>query len=515
MFRLELVLGVGFFVMSQVAFSQESIDQGAAEDAEAEVKNDKAASNPAGTESGTEAPPIDELLKRMEGYEAREKAREEEIEELKEELEMQAELSQFEGAGEGSEELDTEQRIWIYGFFDLSFAKTFYKEDAAYGMYTINDSSFMMTGLNVYIRGQLTQSLSALSELRFSFRPVGNEEELQIEGLGDSEYTVTDTGVWDPFTIENYEQHGVSIERVHLTYEPLQWLNIIAGRYLTPYGVWNIDHGSPVVIPVRWPWMQVREMLPKAQTGLQVYGTFIPKPCWFINYAITLSNGRGPMESVMDLDENKAVGLRLALAYRKPKVEVEISGYGYYGKRTDEKKVLQVFGVTPNDELTLEEPVRVKMVETAVQDEYVVSSSFMLKLFGVRLQSELIWNYIEQIIPRRMADDDVILNGGNPLIPMFAPSHTGLGYYVLLAYQLPLDKYLGSFRIMPYLMWEDSDPAEYIPQSGSRIFSAGLNLKPTPNTVIKAEYGRLSSLSDAIGLGEPVHVVQAQLAVSF
>ena len=40
----------------------------------------------------------------------------------------------------------------------------------------------------------------------------------------------------------------------------------------------------------------------------------------------------------MDLDENKATGLRLRLSYIKNNVEVSLGGYGYMGDYTDNKK---------------------------------------------------------------------------------------------------------------------------------------------------------------------------------
>ena len=164
----------------------------------------------------------------------------------------------------------------IYGFFDLTLQKYFFKDTSMYNMFMNNALSFASSNANIFIDSRLSDSISVLMELRFSFLPLGRESnyEMAMRLSDDSEiplpnqYEREDTKVIDPLTTEVYRLGGVAIERVQLTYAPRDWLKVVAGRYLTPYGIWNVDHGTTVVLPVRIPYMQSREAVPKAQTGL-------------------------------------------------------------------------------------------------------------------------------------------------------------------------------------------------------------------------------------------------------
>jgi hypothetical protein len=74
----------------------------------------------------------------------------------------------------------------------------------------------------------MTDQLKALLELRYSFLPHGYEKEVPIAfkkpdgSLGEplGKYQRINTTVRDPFTIFDMQQHGLTIERIPLTYSP-------------------------------------------------------------------------------------------------------------------------------------------------------------------------------------------------------------------------------------------------------------------------------------------------------
>jgi hypothetical protein len=112
-----------------------------------------------------------------------------------------------------------------------------------------------------------------------------------------------------------------------------------------------------------------------------VHGRVFPSDRTLFDYAFTVSNGRGPIEEVYDLDNNKGLGLRLRLGYDGSKFDFEIGTYGYMGKYTDKKVTWNIMGFAE--------------VDTESYDEYTGTASLLIKFYGVRLQSEFVRSLIK------------------------------------------------------------------------------------------------------------------------
>lgn len=116
------------------------------------------------------------------------------------------------------------------------------------------------------MEGDLGKRFRALSEVRFAYLPDG----VTNYTSGTTEFPRTSTAY--PDYADYYRaQGGRSDDRAEYAADSL--LNIRAGQWLTPYGIWNVDHGSPVVIGVTRPYIVGNEWLPSRQTGLEFYGT--------------------------------------------------------------------------------------------------------------------------------------------------------------------------------------------------------------------------------------------------
>ena len=214
---------------------------------------------------------------------------------------------------------------------------------------------------------------------------------------------------------------------------------------------------------------------------------------------------------MVDYDDNKGLGLRPKLTYANPNVEIALGGYGYYGEVTD-----KWFAAWDG-----------QLLEN--YDEYVVSGDFLLSLFGVRLQAE----YIRSMNLYSEDGRTSAFLAQSDELPYYTPDTVASLFYALLAYQLPLDKWLKGMTITPYVGFEYDLPrdemkwdimevnaqGQYVP-TGERgkftntTYTAGLNFKPASFVALKLEGSRWETnwIGDAKA---KVWTAAAQLAVSF
>ncbi len=355
----------------------------------------------------------------------------------------------------------------VYGFFDMSFNKFVTEEGSFFRGVLHEDSTFFVQNLNLYFKSEMTESLSAIAELGFTFAPTGQEKEIEMEGFSDFERE--DTEVVDLFSAGKERLGGVHIERVHLTWRPSDYFGVIAGRFLTPYGIWNIEHGSPVLIPIRPPFMLTSQFIPSAQTGFVVLGDFHPKPGHKIHYAITLSNGRGPMDEVYDLDSNTAAGLRLRYTFDNPNARFSLGGYGYTGEYTD--KYHRIVSVAP---------IGMDYYVNEQYREWIGSLDVLFESHGFRAQVE----YVRRLVTYNERPLREMKDGGG-----YPPDYVGQGAFGLLAYTLPIADHLGGVAVTPYVSGEYTE-ANDTKDQWAVILAGGLNVRPSPHVALKVEYYR-------------------------
>jgi hypothetical protein len=350
--------------------------------------------------------------------------------------------------------MDVDQTLHFYGFADFTYYRSLSKVELGLPWET-----FSIGNLNLYAGSELGDDWRWLSEVRFMYLPHGAPTSLtSLETIDTTIVDYTDFG-------RPLRWGGIHIERAYVekTFHPL--LTVRLGHFLTPYGIWNVDHGSPVIIPVTRPYIVGDSLFPTAQTGLEVYGTWNVDATQ-LGYHLTLSNGRGPVDTHQDFDHNKAVGGRLYLRHDAAFGKLTFGGSVYAGKYTVRHAE---FGLATGG-------LPVTTYPTDVQsDELSLATDIKWEWKDLLVQAEAILNDATYVDGGRPASPSAAFGGP----PGFAADYRNRGYYGLVAYQTPF------FGIMPYVFYE-----HYWQRSAALEVDAwrgGLNIRPTPRVSVKAE----------------------------
>lgn len=347
----------------------------------------------------------------------------------------------------------------IYGFGDVGYRQMMVPKDSPWLVYLNRHPSMFVGHLNMYFDSQLAERWRALAEVRFTYMPQGGWR-TGSDGIvrhGDSKQAD-----YTDFTRDR-PINGVIIERAFIEYSAFSWLSVQAGQFLTPYGIWNVDHGSPVIIGVSPPYMVGARLLPDSQVGLLGYGRVSLVDDLELSYALGLSNGRTDLIAYEDLDDNKAITARLALTYRGLG-ELTLGSTFYAGTTTDNTRDIYFEGSSPKSR---------ESIFYQVQER---SYAFDLRWTkdDLHVQAEAVVNDRKFTAKGRPTQ-----NGG------LEPDRRNAGGYALVGYRTPL------FGVMPYVKGEYSpDPALQglgVDQNVA-LFTGGLNFRPVPRVVFKAEY---------------------------
>jgi hypothetical protein len=357
----------------------------------------------------------------------------------------------------GLDPAQPDDHINIYGFADISWRALLIPSTSIGANYFPKENSFVVGNVNLYITKNLSARWRSMLEVRFLYAPAGTT---------NADGTFTHTSAPNPADLERAVQWGgVSIERVYLEYEVNHLLTVQAGSFLTPYGIWNVDHGSPAIIPVTRPYIIGESLFPQQQTGLHLYGKR-PFGEYQLGYHATLSNGRGPFQAFRDLDTNKALGGRLEL--EAPWLDgVHFGVSAYTGRFTD--RPADVITVDPAGTLVNTTPPGTSYYENSWGADVLVRRG------GLHVQAELIVN-----------DRDYLAGAREKVRGGFASDGRYLGAYALAGYRF--DRL---WQVMPFTVLE-IDRMRAGPDLGNapRIIQAtgGLNFRPDPSVVLKIEY---------------------------
>jgi hypothetical protein len=345
----------------------------------------------------------------------------------------------------------------LYGFADFS-----YFTQIGERVITGNQQpTFMVGNFNIYFSTEFERRWRSLAEVRFLYAP--NGASLADNAFETSSAPRGDTSFLDGSDLNHpMRWGGIAIQRIWLEYQFDSYLTLRAGQWLTPYGIWNVDHGSPTIIGVYKPYIINQDWFPERQTGIEAYGSVYIDDTQ-LGYHLTLSNGRGPIDAYRDLDNNKGVGGRLFVKNDAllGTLTLGLSAYrGNYTDRTGTGVAIVDGALVPNDPPTLR------------YEEVSYAADLKWEWQGLLVQSEFITRDVRYSDAARARAVEL-----PPSPPGFQPDTRERGVYLLVGYRTPW------LNLMPFAM------VQYIDLfTDSREYGIGLNLRPSARVALKAEY---------------------------
>jgi hypothetical protein len=391
-----------------------------------------------------------------------------------------------EGAAAGLDE----RPVQIYGFLDTGVRRLFFATNSLVSSLAGEAATFVLGGANIYLDAQPSPAWRALIETRVGFYPHGQESIDSTGRFSRVDNTVLDTA--SSSGRARVQWSGIVIERAWLEWISSQRLALQAGYFLTPFGIWNTDHGTPTLISLVLPGLQVEGAIPQHQTGVQLRGSITRLP-WELGYAFYVGNGRPA--GLLDQTDDKALGMRLEL--RRPGPLSTTAGLSAYtGTAEDHSKMLAFDdGSIAVDEMTL-----------YAYREWAVGVDLALDRGPLRLRSEALLRHV------RYED------GKHEINPYAAPGTRYPSRYEHFWYVIAAVR-LGRFE--PYLF---NDLVFRSPGRGTSDLaltpSLGTNIYFSPAAQLKLQYaaGKFYNVKQDVesdASEKDLHLLDARLVLAF
>ena len=371
--------------------------------------------------------------------------------------------------------------VVISGFFDLEFNKLDTSDSTMFPL-IVNGATFSNSHVNVYFDSQVSPSLRFFSEVRFLHQP---------------SVVFTEESLADRF------QGSLLIERAWVDWNYRNQLNVRCGKFLTPYGVWNTEHGSPILISTRTPLLLRKQIFPESMTGVDVYGIIFPMD-FEISYHAWIGNGKGQRPATQDLDDHKSVGGRVAVKIPTDQdIEVGVSGYNGH---THEAEFI------PNE-------AQLANIRKVFMSEGNMATLMGLIGGGLTARAEPMQGYADRALGFDLNAEafnfqiqgELVINSVKPLAGRDASfrKFKERGGYGQLSYGI----WTRAGKITPFVRADFFDPHDQIDlELGElNIYTFGVNYKPRAGVVLKAEYHRHDFEED----GRDFPMFASSLSVSF
>ena len=358
-----------------------------------------------------------------------------------------------------------DDKLNIYGFADMAY-QAWHFDHTVLG--APDTHQFAAGSLNLYLSKNLTEKWRTLAEVRFLYLPNGG---------ANADGSTTVTTVNDPTNFDRpITWGGIAIQRAYIEYDVDDHLTIRAGRFLTPYGIWNTDHGSPAIIAAYRPYVIGEQYFPEQQTGIELYGKTLIGD-YRLGYHATITNGRSPVDAVSDPDGKLALGGRIELVAPWSGT-LQLGASGYMGRYTGVAAV----GATADS-------YKERSYGADVQWDHG----------GLHLQAELIGN-----------DHHYLANARATNAKGFIPDGRQWGAYALAGYRF--DRY---WNVMPFAMVEYIQPIDDSIYDHITGYSGGLNFRPTSSVILKVMYDFAPARGTGLLGNVDIQVFTSQIAWVF
>ena len=299
-----------------------------------------------------------------------------------------------------------------------------------------------------------------------------------------------------------------------MEWKPADWFAVRAGRFLTPFGIWNEDHGSPVLIGLDFPQFMNFNLVPLQQLGLEAFGSAGLADDLRLEYALTFANSNGPSDEFKDLTDMKALGARLKLVYSHDDLYVRLGGYAYYNQYVDSTDSIIVH-LTPKLVIDSSAATPASDATTINQssNQFIVTGDLDFRYKRLRLLGEFANKSVIYNVPPPLGTISQLLKNIPLNVTAYDASHYGYGWYVMGAYEIPFHTRPLDFSVMPYVGYDYVIPSTTVLQNQTQQLRGGLNVKPSPYVTLKAEVSRVLPQSPVVN--SQGTAVFGQVAYSF
>jgi hypothetical protein len=356
------------------------------------------------------------------------------------------------------EAMERERLLRIYGFGDFGMMRTIAPKEAQLASQFTTPLTFYLGRVNLYFDSHPDPDFRFLAETRLSLYPNGTSS---VGPTGQVNYTstwVNDVSSPNPSAGVNWG--SIILERAVLDWTRHPLFSVRVGLFLTPFGIYNVDHGSPALIAATLPAYIGQVWIPERQLGVQIFGSQ-PVDRWELGYAATVSNGR--TDGIVDVGDSKAFGGRV-FARRQGEVRLLLGASALYQPyRRDREQ----FGVDASGNVTY---TRTRVVE---REALTVGIDQSLDYLGLRVRNELVLYELEY--EHGLRDSPAQARGG------FAPDTRQWNWECTVAYRLfDLEPYVRSdfFYVSP------TQPLD----TWVLAIGAGLNIYFRPNVMLKTAW---------------------------